>query len=106
MSQSEQRRGACWWALAVAVLLILYPLSYGPAIWIDRHVRLPLAVWRFYMPVTRFVLLGPGPKPVRVSMVQYAMSFGDGTMPTPFAVAILGEDPRDASGPAVTVPPP
>lgn len=49
------------WPLALLVMLLLYPLSIGPATWLEQHNYLPSAVMRVYQPFWNIrVDAGPG----------------------------------------------
>jgi hypothetical protein len=46
-------------AAALLALLLVYPISIGPANWIDRHRGLPAWVTRFYAPLVDAYLMTP-----------------------------------------------
>ena len=58
MSDSPKRSGAAWWiVVALGVLLVAYPLSFGPACWVCSRVPEGTLVWETtefcYAPILR-----------------------------------------------------
>ena len=53
----RQKAGVAFWAtVAVVVVTVAYPLSFGPAYWLLNHTELPAplvsALVIFYLPIT------------------------------------------------------
>ena len=55
----RKKPGVTFWASAALVLVLAYPLSFGPATWLVRHSTLPggikVAIWSFYSPVNKAI---------------------------------------------------
>jgi len=51
----RKKPGKAFWATVVVVMMMLYPLSVGPAEWMQRHDWIPAAgmtaLKRFYIPL-------------------------------------------------------
>jgi hypothetical protein len=66
MSEERKTLGVAFWGtVAVVVVLAGYPLSWGPACWLDHHGWLTgsandLALW-FYSPINWIYHYGPKP---------------------------------------------
>jgi hypothetical protein len=62
--ETDQRHFGVWIALFVSALLIAYPLSMGPAIWLVLNVDLPdwlaTCIDGLYTPVNLALEFGPG----------------------------------------------
>lgn len=60
-----RRSTSTWWIVAVIVLLVAYPLSIGPVMWLDRHgyVAEPAIdlLMYFYVPLQIVYEYGPEP---------------------------------------------
>jgi hypothetical protein len=74
LSTGPKKPGAAFWAtVVVAVLLIAYPLSMGPACWIVNQEWCPSAgqdAYPFvYLPI--YVLYFNGPQPVQGAIEWY-----------------------------------
>jgi len=74
MTASPKKPGVAFWAtVAMVVVLVAYPLSYGPACWLVGHRLLPNWTMRplevFYRPIGW--LYKYGPTPVRNAVVWY-----------------------------------
>jgi hypothetical protein len=61
MNEKRKRPGVAFWTILVVVLLVLYPLSYGPSVWLVRRGRLPNSTIGFYAPMTWLQKNVPGP---------------------------------------------
>jgi Kef-type K+ transport system membrane component KefB len=69
-----RERWTKWTAVALAVLLVLYPLSIGPLVWATTHDLIPVEThnWiagHFYVPV--LLAMRDGPKFVREILKGY-----------------------------------
>lgn len=65
MSHPHRRIGRSWWLAIVAIILIVYPLSYGPVGWMLITGRMPALLvvpldW-FYAPLGWALRSGPQP---------------------------------------------
>ena len=58
---SRKQPGVAFWAtVVVVVVLVVYPLSFGPACWLVSHDFLPLkSTWHFYRPIGWLANEGP-----------------------------------------------
>jgi hypothetical protein len=63
MTASPKKPGAAFWiTVALVVMLVGYPLSFGPACWISSRVECgETAVSRIYQPVMRLSFWGDYP---------------------------------------------
>jgi len=61
MTDRKKRGKAFWATLVVLVVIVGYPFSYGPSLWLVRRGRLPNSAIRLYEPMTWFQKNIPGP---------------------------------------------
>lgn len=59
MSEDRKRSSAGFWALAIALLPVLYVGSFGPYIWLANQGFLPSAATAVYEPLTATVAAAP-----------------------------------------------
>ncbi len=81
MSEERKKPGVAFWAtIALAVTLVAYPLSIGPAIWLRVHV-LPKSTWgamdAFYRPIAICCEFIPGATTLAISYVCLWVDLGD-----------------------------
>ncbi len=70
MTPSRKQPGVASWAtVVVVVVLVAYPLSFGPACWIESRVNPGDAVQSIYYPLLYGARYWPN---VRVGLTQYA----------------------------------
>jgi hypothetical protein len=74
MSESHKHPSAAFWATVVVVLmLVAYPLSLGPAIWLRTRPGSPTwvrsAYWKIYAPIVW--IYEHGPEPIKESIDWY-----------------------------------
>src|SRR5262245_63765989 len=74
---SHKKPGVAFWAtVVVVVVLVAYPLSFGPACWLCEKGALSQRIgWTMFRPVTWLVLHGP--RPVSSLIQAYAEACGD-----------------------------
>lgn len=61
MSDARTKSGFGFWALAALAVVLLYPLSFGPACWISQRAGWNGAVVSIvYQPILQFACRGPG----------------------------------------------
>src|SRR5262245_2297074 len=75
MTSDRKKPGVAFWATVVVVLALAYPLSYGPACWLDlRQERLPSwarpVAWYFWRPMAWLAISGP--KPIKRTILWWA----------------------------------
>jgi hypothetical protein len=66
MISGRKKPGVAFWATVVVVVVLAYPLSYGPVCWFDlRQERLPRwarpVVWYVWRPMGFLAVNGPRP---------------------------------------------
>ncbi len=65
MTDHKKPGMAFWVTAALVVLLVAYPLSFGPIIWLNDHGELPgwawLPIYRLYKPVDHVACNAPEP---------------------------------------------
>jgi hypothetical protein len=63
MNSSRKKPGVAYWATVVLVVVLAYPLSYGPVIALDRMGLIPQAILRplaiIYRPIDGILRAGP-----------------------------------------------
>ena len=74
MTPSRKKPGVAFWAIVVVVVvLVVYPLSFGPTLWVVNQKWCParlIDVWVwFYRPIGW--LQNYGPQPIRDIIVWY-----------------------------------
>ncbi len=76
MSEGRKKPGVAFWAtVVVVVLLVAYPLSFGPACWMcERHILGQRAAWLIFRPMTWLCLHGPDP--IKATIGWYALACG------------------------------
>ena len=74
---SRKQPGVAFWAtVVVVVVLVVYPVSFGPACWLCEKGALSQRTgWTIFRPVTWLVLHGP--RPVSSLIQSYAEACGD-----------------------------
>jgi hypothetical protein len=73
---SRKKPGVAFWATVVLVIVLLYPLSFGPVCWLcDRRIVNRRHAWSIYRPCIWLCVYGP--KSVRLSIHRYVGWFGD-----------------------------
>jgi hypothetical protein len=63
MSEDRKKPGVAFWVtVGLVVVLMAYPLSFGPACWAVENRMLPMGkTGRFFRPVARMAIYGPRP---------------------------------------------
>jgi hypothetical protein len=70
MTTDRKKPGVAFWAtVALVVVLVVYPLSFGPACWLDSRTLLPAWSVRFLRSFYSPML--DGPKSVRDALMWY-----------------------------------
>jgi hypothetical protein len=79
MSDDRKKPGVGFWLTVALVAVVVYPLSIGPVIWLDRKGLLPesfeLALRAFYWPVIQ--AYHHGPEPVQDVLDRYGDLWGN-----------------------------
>jgi hypothetical protein len=74
MSDEPKKRSRAWIGWALFTLLVLYPLSAGPAWWIADHFECWEPVWIAYLPATWSLSKVP---PLFDAFIWYLRFFSD-----------------------------
>ncbi len=78
MREEREKPGVVFWSTLAIAVVVLYPLSFGPVLWLNTHGWLTgwphdLAVW-FYFPINW--IYHKGPQPVHDVFDLYARLWG------------------------------
>jgi hypothetical protein len=75
MTTSRKKPGVAFWAtVVVVVVLVAYPLSFGPACWLAARGKIPFApTATVYRPISRWILVPI----VKNKTARKCLAFGD-----------------------------
>lgn len=77
MEESKKHGWAFWSVVALLVLLVVYPLSFGPACWIASRVGEVWFISTVYQPLMRFCWEGRGEHGFAIPQATMLGKFGE-----------------------------